>query len=241
MSTYSNPFKRTICIIGFILCLFSFKTQAQQVNQFNSWWIYSGNLELADNCDIHISYTWSRSDFIKNWQLSKLQLGVNYHYLKQVSFGLGYDWIILFPYGEQPIAQERVEHRPYEQFEIKTIIKSISFKYRTRLEQRLINNSIRNRIRFRMAGKIPLFQQSKYRWPKLYLLLSNEIMLHFGKPAKGHLFDQNRLYAGINISINPSISLSPAYMNQYLVKRDSRIENNHTLVFMLTHKMSFRR
>ncbi|MEM8939414.1 MAG: hypothetical protein AAGC64_08735 [Bacteroidota bacterium] len=49
-------------------------TQAlgQTVDQFNSWWYYFGTYHINDKWNGNLFYSWSRHDFIQDWQISEL-------------------------------------------------------------------------------------------------------------------------------------------------------------------------
>lgn len=226
------------CLIIIILFLFSINSNAQKVDQFNSWWYYSGKYTVAKKLNIQTLYAWSRHDFIKNWQQSKLKFGVNYNYSKNFSFGGGYEWIVLFPYGEHPIAEKRTEHRIYEQFEIKTKLNNISIKFCVLQEQRIFKTKVNHRTRIKILTKMPIFR-SEDGETKLSLSIFNQVFLNVEKNTNNNHFNQNRIYGGLDFPCNKSLTLSLGYMNQYLVINSNRIENNHTLMIGLFHKLSF--
>lgn len=216
-----------------------FTLNAQTVSQLNSWWTYSGNHQLAEKFSLHTLYSFRRNDFVKNWQQSLLRLGVNYHYSAKLTATLGYDDVINFPYGEQPIAHRVKEHRIYEQITLKDKIGSVGVSQLYRLEQRLVSGvDTRNRLRYRVTLEVPLQKADKN---KLFLSLFNEVMINVGKTAGSHYFDQNWLYGGLGYRLNKNSALSLGYMNQYLVKVDNlHAENNHTLQVGLSYNFDLR-
>jgi len=213
---------------------------AQKVDQFNSRWYYSGKYRLTEKFNIETLYSWSRHNFVKNWQQSKLRFGTSYNHLKNVSFGAGYEWVVLFPYGAHPVSEKRTEHRIYEYFNIKNKIKAIAVNYGMLLEQRIMKDRIRHRLRLILGAKIPLIQSKKGE-TKLGLSLSNQVFLDIDKDANNNHFRQNRIYGGFDVPINNALIFSLGYMNQYIIIKDNRIENNHTLMIKLLHKVDFRK
>lgn len=228
---------RKILIVVLVFTFFS--ANAQKVDQFNSWWYYSGKYRLTEKFNIETLYSWSRHNFVKNWQQSKLRLGTSYDYLKNVSFGAGYEWVVLFPYGAHPVSKKRTEHRIYEYFNLKNKIKAVAVNYGMLLEQRIMKDRIRHRLRLILGAKIPLIQSEGKT--KLGLSLSNQVFLAFDKYANNNHFRQNRIYGAFDILINNTFTLSLGYMNQYIIIKDNRIENDHTLMIKVLHKIDFRK
>ncbi|MDX8553558.1 DUF2490 domain-containing protein [Tenacibaculum sp. 1B UA] len=222
-----------------VLVFTFFSANAQKVDQFNSWWYYSGKYRLTEKFNIETLYSWSRHNFVKNWQQSKLRLGGSYDYLKNVSFGVGYEWVVLFPYGAHPVSEKRTEHRVYEYFNLKNKIKTVAVNYGMLLEQRIMKDRIRHRLRLILGVKVPLIQTEGKT--KLGLSLSNQVFLDIDKYANNNHFGQNRIYGAFNIPINNTFTLSLGYMNQYIIIKDNRIENDHTLMVKLSHKIDFRK
>ena len=227
-------------LIVFTFVLATFNAKAQKADQFNSWWYYSGKYKVAEKVNIETLYSWSRHNFIKEWQQSKLRLGGSYDYLKNISFGAGYEWVVLFPYGAHPVPEKRPEHRIYEYFTIKNKIKKVSVNYGMLLEQRIMEDKTRHRLRLIFGAKIPIIR-SKEGETKLGVSLSNQVFLDIDKYANNKNFSQNRIYGAFDIPLNNVFTLSLGYMNQYIIIKENRIENDHTLMVKLSHKVDFQK
>jgi hypothetical protein len=219
--------------------LFVFALNAQTATQFNSWWTYSGNHRVSEKFSLHTLYSFRRNDFVRNWQQSLLRLGVNYQASNKLTATLGYDDVINYPYGEQPISQRTKEHRLYEQITLKDKIGSVGITQLYRLEQRFISGlDTRNRLRYRLSLEVPLQKADKN---KLFLSLFNEVFINIGQTAGSHYFDQNWLYGGLGYRLDKNSAISLGYMNQYLVKTDNlHIESNHTLQVGLSYNFDLR-
>lgn len=213
------------------------QTQAQQANQFNSWWTYFGNYKVAEKWYITSIYSWNRSNFVENWQQSLLRIGVNYKPSKNFETGLGYDWVDYFPYGEQPFPKQITEHRTFEQIVLRHEIQNIQFIHTYRLEQRMNSDYFRNRIRYRLSVRIPLI--SKGDNPKLNLRFFDEVHINFGKQTQGHYFAQNRAGGVFEIPLNKALTVGIGYLNQYIIKSNKSVENNHTFTCELVHNLDF--
>ncbi|WP_417784549.1 DUF2490 domain-containing protein [Tenacibaculum sp.] len=227
-------------LLAIVFLFIVFKSNAQKADQFNSWWYYSGKYQLTEKFNIETLYSWSRHNFVKNWQQSKLRLGTSYNYLRNISFGAGYEWVVLFPYGAHPVPKKRIEHRIYEYFTIKNKIKKVSINYGMLLEQRIMKDKTRHRLRLVFSAKTPIIC-SKEGKTIIGLSFSNQVFLDVDKYANNKNFSQNRIYGAVDIPLNSALALSIGYMNQYIIIKENRIENNHTLMIKLSHKIDFRK
>lgn len=215
--------------------------EAQQANQFTSWWGYSGTHRLSDKVSFSTLYSWRRTDFVKNWQQSLLRLGLNYHYNDKLVLTAGYDWVETYPYGEQPIAKQTREQRSFQVITVKNNIDRVKLKHRYRLEQRYSNGNFLNRFRYRFTTSFPLNKptEDQIGWS---FVVFDEAFIHLGKVNEGRYFNQNWLYGGISAKLQNGLSLKLGYMNQYLVKGDGmRVENNHTLQVGVGYNFDFRK
>jgi hypothetical protein len=60
-------------------------------------------------------------------------------------------------------------------------------------------------------------------------VISNELLVHFGKPVVYNTFDQNRLFLGIRQQISKPLSFDIGYMNVYQQKFTGyQYDVNHT-------------
>jgi hypothetical protein len=128
------------------------------------------------------------------------------------------------------------ENRIYQQAQMTTKLGKVSVLQRIRNEQRwqekIVNdissgeNRFTNRIRYLVSFNIPVFKKKTAP----LLVLSDEILIHFGQEIVYNTFDQNRLFIGIKQSINPKLSFDFGYMNVYQQKYSGyQYDMNHTL------------
>lgn len=128
------------------------------------------------------------------------------------------------------------ENRIYQQAQMTTKIGKVSVLQRLRNEQRwqekIVNdvstgeNRFTNRVRYLVSFNIPIFKKKTAP----LLVLSDEILIHFGEEVIYNTFDQNRLFIGIRQSINPKLSFDFGYMNVYQQKYTGyQYDMNHTL------------
>jgi len=232
--------------ISFALCLISFTAfnQQQTANQFNSWWTYGGNHKLSDKWSVHTLYSHRRNGFVSYLQQSLMRVGLNYHLDENLIVTSGGDWVITYPYGEQPIAKTTTTYRSFEQLVLKNKINRFYFKHRYKVEQQYTDlgnkYKLSHRFRYRLAVNIPL--NNKTITDKTFFLsFFDELFLNFGKNANGYYFNQNWAYLGVGYKFNKT-TIQLGYMNQYLPKSDGvQIENNHTLSVSVGYSLDFRK
>lgn len=224
------------CVIG---TLFFSKLGAQQANQFHSWWVYNGNYRIHSHVQLNILYAWSRNEFVKNWQQSLSRVGLTYNLEKSLDLGIGYEWIERYPYGEQPLPSQITIHRFFQQLTLKHKVGKVGIVNVLRFNQEYIQPRFRYFIINQIGVRIPLIT-SKDR-TLLTLAIAQGIFINHGKEVKKNIFGQNRAYGGIQLSLGKASSLDIGYLNQYIIKGNQSIENNHTLYVEFTQKLDFRR
>ena len=226
-------------------------------NQQHGWISYLGNHKLSNKFSLHTEYQWRRNEYFNNWQQSLTRVGIDYHVNPNLSVTTGYAWILTFPYGEQPILNEFIEHRIWQQLTLKNKVESkfriIDIQHRYRLEQRFMENYFKNetgeivkgknifrqRIRYRAQFYIPINKKSMDN-NTLFLNVNNEIFLGFGKGIGKNVLDQNRFNATLGWKFNSNFNIQIGYLNQYIIKSDGiNIERNHTFLTSLNYNFSF--
>lgn len=229
-------------LLALTFCIISLAGSSQTSNHLNSWWTYSGNHRVSAKNSIHTLYSLRRNGPISNWQQSLLRLGLNHEATDNFTFTLGYDWVVSFPYGEQPIPQKITEHRITTQAVVRNKISNVLIKHRYRFEQRYIgstNTQSRQRLRYRLILDIPL-KGKVIDNRSFFLSLFNETFINVGNRVENHIFDQNWVYGGLGYKIDGSSSIKIGYMNQYIVKGDNNHrENNHTIQASISKNFNF--
>lgn len=237
-STKKMGLKRIILSLLF-LSVVNIQAFTQKADHFHSWWVYDGNFRLHDRLSVNALYAWSRNDYVKNWQQSLTRIGLNYDHRKNLTFSGGYEWIERFPYGEQPLPRQIAIHRFYQGITLKNKIGNIGLANILRFNQEHLNGAFRYFIINQIGLKIPVRLNKKNT--RLSIRLAEAIFINHGKSANKNYFGQNRVYAGIDVLVNQSMGIDVGYLNQYIIKGNQLIENNHTLLVRLTHQMDVRK
>ena len=244
--------KRLFFLSIVLFASYSF-SQKEISPQNHAWVMYFGNHKLSEHWGIHTEYQWRRADMFNEWQQSLLRLGVDYYSKQNAQYTVGYGWIKSFQYGDQPIAHNLNEHRIWEQFVIKNKVGRVDISHRYRLEQRFIENWVkdanavyaqdgfvfRQRVRYRFMATVPL-SRKEMKDNTLFLAVYDEPFLGYGKGIGKNILDQNRLYGAIGWRFNKDFNVQLGYLNQYVVKTDGiKAERNHTLQIGVTYNIDF--
>jgi hypothetical protein len=219
----------------------------------NGWFMYFGNHKFSNRLGLHAEAQWRRNEIITQNQQLLLRTGIDYYLKDNSRLTLGYAFVETYPYGEFAVANAFPEHRVWQQFFTAQTIGKTRLTHRYRLEQRMIGNTAtgqmkngryENRVRYLAKATRTLTPEWKH---PLFGAVYNEIFINFGKEVAYNLFDQNRLYAALGLTISHSIKIETGYLYQVIQLRNldlttgpkNRIENNHTLQVGIYSTMAF--
>jgi hypothetical protein len=147
------------------------------------------------------------------------------------------------------------EHRIWEQFILKSKVGRLNFQHRYPLEQRFLQNWVkdasgnygmdgflfRQRVRYRLLLTLPI-SRKEMADNTLFLAVYDEPFLGLGKGIAKNILDQNRLYVALGWRFNPNFNIQLGYLNQFVVKKDGiQAERNNSLQFGLTYNLDFRK
>lgn len=181
--------------------------------------------------DVHIR----RNDFLKTSDFYFLRLGAAYWASNEFTLAGGYAHL----WKSQTVDGARVgysdENRIYQQVLWRKREGKVTFLSRLRNEQRwqeVLNTNgqvdrvrFSNRVRFLMSVSWKAFNNPK--WPAL--VLSDEILFHFGKEIIYNAMDQNRTFVGINQRLTKDLSFDLGYMLVYQQRYSGfEYDMNHT-------------
>lgn len=168
----------------------------------NALWYAEGASRATD------SVRGKDNDFALRGLIGRAALGYQLSPNDKVYLGYAYQW------GEPPYGKFSLdEHRIYQQYDHKETIGKDSLSFRTRLEERNIEQSEDTAVRFR--------QQIKYSHPinkQFSFVASDEAFVNVNTvnwgPYSG--FDQNRGFVGVGYKFNDNFRTEIGYMNQFM-------------------------
>lgn len=218
--------------------------------------MYFGNHSFSKRFGIHAEVQWRRHDIVLQPQQLLLRGGLNYYSGTNSFFTLGYAYVETYPYGELPSPVTFPEHRIWQQFQVKTMLKRIEMISRFRLEQRYVHVPVYNLSkgvfettegvytnRFRLLTRFSLpLNKSEIVDHTLYLSAYDELFVNFGKNVAKNIFDQNRAYLAIGYKVPVVGRVELGYLYQTIIKSDGiKTENNHTLQVSISNNLSFKK
>ena len=208
----------------------------KEVNQQFQTWVSLNSVanfstHWAIVADVHLR----TNDFFQDNNFFFLRGGISYIPNTKFSFTGGYAHMWLAPKITE-WSTFADENRIYQQVQMNTKSGKVNIVNRIRNEQRwqeiIINdqgsgkNKFSNRVRYLISTTIPIFK--KKTAPSL--VVSDELLIQFGKDIIYNTFDQNRFFVGIKQTINPKLSFDFGYMNVYQQKSNGyQYDMNHTL------------
>jgi hypothetical protein len=140
--------------------------------------------------------------------------GVGYDLRPNATLWAGYA-LVGFDSPRQP--ESITENRFWQQFSWNAPqpLASLSFSSRTRLEQRLLEDSSETGWRLRQFFRVARPLEEKQRW---LLIAFDEIFYQFNDTDYGATagFDQNRAFLGIGYQFDPVKRVEFGYLNQYI-------------------------
>lgn len=228
-------------LFKFIFLFYPFVLVAQtarekEVNhQFQTWVSLNSVTKLCAHWgivgDIHLR----TNDFFQDNNFFFLRGGIAYIPNAKFSFTGGYAHMWLAPKITE-WSTFADENRIYQQIQANTKSGKVSIVNRIRNEQRwqeiIIDdqssgqNKFSDRVRYLISTTIPIFKNKSA--PSL--VVSDELLIQFGKEIVYNTFDQNRFFVGIKQTINPKLSFDFGYMNVYQQKSTGdQYDMNHTL------------
>ncbi len=231
-------FRNKLKMLVFLFPLIAFgQVQTEKVinEQTQTWVSINTNTKFAEHWGIVADAHIRTNGIFHDNNFYFLRGGISYIPNSSVTITGGYAHMWLAPTKEGWTTYSD-ENRIYQQAQITTKIGKVSVLQRLRNEQRwqekIVNdlstgeNRFTNRVRYLVSFNIPVFK--KKTAPQL--VLSDEILIHFGKEVVYNTFDQNRLFIGIKQTINPKLSFDFGYMNVCQQKYSGyQYDKNHTL------------
>ncbi|MDH7914319.1 DUF2490 domain-containing protein [Winogradskyella sp. SYSU M77433] len=222
--------KTNLFILPFTL-LFQYLIFAQNLGEttWGSWYEITSSNRITNALSLSGSYTnWNYELPRKNTHLHLGIVGINYHFNKNISAGVGYAYGDIDTSFEINNTPDILEHRILEQVVLKHKLFKLNWSHRFKLEQRFLEypteDILKHRLRYRLKGKQPLNKT-------LFLSFYDEI--HFN--LNEFDFQQNRAYLGLGINIDNHTNIDLGY-----ARHSFKTKSFHRLSVQLNLKYDFR-
>lgn len=183
-----------------------------QNSDLGNWLIYFGNKKINKKINWHHEVQYRNYNAVGDLEQLLLRTGIGYNLTgNSNNLLLGYGYILSDNYVGATDEKVSVnEHRIYQQFITKQLIKKVNIQHRYRFEQRFIEKKFRLRLRYFLSINVPLSKKES-KDKTFYLSAYNEIFLN----TKENIFDRNRLYGGLGYRLNEKLRFELGYMNQF--------------------------
>lgn len=180
-------------------------------NELGSWNTTNFNFKINNKWQVFAESQLRSLKFYDNFHYYEFKGGATYKIKPNfyVNSGIGnYN-----TYGEggnfaSPIKQREI--RTWLQFVFKNPFDFMTIEHRYRAEQRFTNNGYKNRFRYRLSSKIPLFKNKNYE-NEYFLMAWNELFFTNNEP----FFERNRVFIGGGFDINKSLAIQTGYIYQF--------------------------
>ncbi|MCH7397009.1 DUF2490 domain-containing protein [Belliella sp. DSM 107340] len=205
------------------------KAQERNSHEHNhvGWYATYLEVKLSNEWSLYGEYQWRRDHIITDSKQQVGNIGVNYKFLENLTFRLGFVYSDTYDYGQIPVQEfgkEFPEYRVYQMLELEHSFSELELTHRLMLDQRWIGQydhvtskkidgfEFTNRIRYmiRIQHPIKTYHENK----SIYLATYNEILLGFGKNVENDLFDQNRFGLLVGYKVNEFFRCEGGYFYQ---------------------------
>lgn len=227
-------------MLFFVFCLVTVSARAQlppkQVRQQAQVWLsmnahYRFNQHWGLIGDVHIR----RNNFLRDPSFDFARAGLSYWFNDRMFVAAGYGHLWTAPAKIEWNTWGN-EHRIYQQFQYNGKLGKTLVSHRIRNEQRwqqvIVDDAyvgrfrFSNRVRYQVSFGFPIFKNPKAP----VLVLSDELLIQFGKELVYNTYDQNRLFIGIRQNLSKQLSFDFGYMNVYQQRITGyQYDMNHTI------------
>jgi hypothetical protein len=234
---------RHLSILLLSILALSAKGQNNSTNLKQYWVRYYNQLHLKNNFSLH-----SEVDERRNFQAphqSQFFIHIHLHYRVKpwLDVAAGQN----FNLTDSPVnpSLEVPEWRPWQEVSVlSNTDKKLLFQFRYRLDERFIHNNnkveleegyhfnLRHRFRFQAGTKLFTFEKNR----NLAIRVSDEIMVNTGDVPR--LFDQNRMYYGLELTLSNQWSIEGGYLNIVQPLNDSEYLTRNIIRTTFYHRLS---
>jgi hypothetical protein len=229
--------------IKFLLLLLSLTLTSRivkaQLTETQGWFFLSHTQTLTKKFDLLADVQTRSADRFDYLTTLLLRGALSYKINSQQSVGLGYAYKGDWEEEDQSATAYSHENRIYEQYIYQFKIRRVEMMFRTRLEQRWIDEEVSNfsqRGRLFLSAQIPLKADTAFKKGP-YLGVQNELFLNIQHKGKinNSLFDQNRAFTSLGYRFSKKMDAEIGYMFWYQKEIDDSYRRNVIQLMLTTH------
>jgi len=233
----------------FLLIVFAPSSIAQKKevnNQVQTWVSINSTVRVTPKFGFIADAHMRRNNFLSDPSFYFVRVALNYWLRENVTMALGYGemWVAPSKGGHHFAKEDRI----YQQAQMSSKVGKVEVLQRLRNEQRwqekIVNDKFINsykftdRIRYLLSFNIPFSPNRHY--PSL--VISDELLVQFGKEVIYNTFDQNRVFTGIKQRVSKSLSFDLGYMVVYQQKTSGyQFDRNETWRWFFYYTPDFRK
>ena len=234
-------------LFSLVLVLPSLQAQEKEILRSNQqWFSYANQTTLNEKWGFlaDVGYRWKDAFSQASQYIGRIgmayQLNANMRAIAGFAHLGFYDSAIL----------GKVEFRPYQDWIIRHSYGKLGTTHRFRAEQRIFytvvdgtitdERNFYHRLRYRFSLRMPLFSSSeKDCRRKLFLAVSDEILINAGKRVVYNVFDQHRFLISPILQWNQSFSVRLTYFNLFAgTSQPATYKAVHIFLLGLSQKLS---
>jgi len=213
------------------------QTQTQkEINQQVQFWTSINTVtRFSERWGLIADFHLRRNNFIQDPSFSFIRVAADYWISEKMTVALGYGHMWVAP-AQEDWNTNSDENRIYQQFQDVTKSgKSLilqRFRSEERWQQIIVSDKWTGdwkfsvRLRYLYSYNFPVFKNTALPT----MVVSDEILVQFGKDIVYNTYDQNRLFLGIKYNINSRLSFDFGYMNVFQEKSSGyQYDMNHTI------------
>lgn len=241
-------------LVFFLLIFSAIEPHAQEKQTSSAEQIWAGyfNQTRFSNkwgawADVHLR---TKEELFTNFSQAIIRVGLTYYLTDDAKLTAGYAYVNHFPAdNHKNISQP--EHRPWQQLQWHTTYPKLKIMQWFRLEERW-RRKIKNdneladgynfnfRLRYNILSQFPL-NKKRFQPGTLSLVLSNEVLVNFGRLIVNNYFDQNRFFTGFHLHVNKHDNLQFGYMNIFQqLQAGNRYRSVHSARLFYFHTLDIR-
>ncbi|MCB0383356.1 MAG: DUF2490 domain-containing protein [Psychroserpens sp.] len=183
--------------------------QSNPEKKTGTWYMFSGTHQISERLSINTGIQLRYYELMSNYNLDFFYSGVTYSINSNTLLTCNYGYLDIDRSIEFTNITNTIEHRLWEQITYNHNLSKIPIHHRFRLEHRFLHdifeNTIQNRLRYRLGTTIKL--NNTY-----YINANNEFFLNL----EGEAFRENRLYIAFGFHIHKTIKVELGYLNQHI-------------------------
>ncbi len=205
--------------IPFIFLFIPAALNAQQKTVHTNllWAGYYNTLQINNHLSIVSDAQVRSRDWVNQWSQILVRSGLSYSFNNNFVITGGMAFFKNAQYVNKHLFLKN-EWRPWQEISYQIKFHKSNFTQRLRTEQRFLQQVLDNkltdryhyvfRLRYRIDWQLPLHESLKFG-------LGNEVLINPWYLKSDRFFDQNRTFAGFNLTVSPSTSLQFQYLKVF--------------------------